>query len=270
MTHAVLFETLARDRTGRRPPSRRRGFTLLELVVVIGVIMLLAAILTPTLFDILNSARNTTLLATLKEVDSTVESWYHTNRGKYPTGWDSLVTATGSFYSRLPALTAGQPCGNAIKTATLTGEQVTRLKNAGITTVCDMIYNGTQTDGSNATLRASNGASPRTLAAGGTAAFVNVGSVGGAKMSFETTHDYIILGVGAGTDLVGPTGMIKDQPVIIHSQGCTSPAAAYCAPCVIFDLGVAGDIKYPAARYIGSVALSDGLFLYSEEKTSMY
>lgn len=281
MTHAALPDRPGRDRARRRPPNRRsRGFTLLELVVVVGVIMILAAILTPTLFDIFTSARGATLVANLKEVDTTVMGWFNTNRGKYPTGWDSLVTSSSGWYSYLPALTAGTPCGNAIKTGTLTAEQVQRLKNAGITTVCDMIYDGKQTDGSNATLRASNIASPRTLAKGGTIAFVNVilnaaGNIttpAGCKMLFNSTHDYAIFGVGAGTDLIGPTGMIKDQPMIVHPQGCSSPVTAYCAPCVIFDLGVPGDTSgdYAVAKYVGSVALSDGLFLYSEEKTSMY
>ena len=252
----------------------RRGFTLLELVVVIGIVMALAAILTVTLPDLFTSAHNATLVTNLKEIDDMVQTWANTHRGVYPNCWDSLVTSAGEFYQFLPRISPANPCGTYFKPTELKDHHVRRLRRAGITTVCHMTYDGTSSDAQNATLLASDVANPTTIASGMTLLFANVtGSMAGNKMQFDKTHDYVVFGVGRGTDLVGGTGLIKDQPVIIHTQGCTSPQTTYCAPAVIFDLGPATTTEGRdnfVAQYVGSVALAEGLFLFSEEKTTMY
>lgn len=262
------------------PPSRwgRRtscGFTLLELVVVIGIIMSLAGILTLTLPNLLKDANEASLVSNLKLCDDMIQSWQAAHRGSYPTGWDSLVTGT-SLYPYLPTNATGGIVGGCLEPLSLTAAHVERLKRANITTVCDMTrYTGSSTNAVNASYMAGNDTVPRTLATNGTLAKVNVNvtlsKTSSAQMEFNATHDYVVLGVGRGTDLVGVGGYIKDQPIVIHPEGCTSPKTVYCVPCAIFDLGVTTSNvtsrDSTVARFMGTVAVGENGFVYSEEAT---
>jgi len=71
----------------RRRPGRR-GFSLIELLVVIGVISLLATILTPNLMSIAHRARATKCLAQMHNMAKAVESYSGHNRGFVPQSCD--------------------------------------------------------------------------------------------------------------------------------------------------------------------------------------
>jgi type II secretory pathway pseudopilin PulG len=274
-----------------RPRRCARGFSLLELVVVIGIIMALAGILTLTLPDLLNSANQSSTFTNIKLCDDMIQSWASINSGRYPTGWDSLVNGS-SLYAYLPSISADdgsggtttQYVGNCLTTLTLDDVYVTRLKRAGITTVCDMTrYTGSSTNAINASYMAGNSSAPRTLASGGVIAQVNVSALptDRIKMEFATGRVYAVFGVGRGTcklddagtsiaqRFVGTGGFIKDQPLCIHDDGCTSPRTVYCVPCAIFDLGATSTGTMTGrdtavARYVGTIALGANGFLYSE------
>ena len=67
--------------------SRRAGFTLVEILVVIGIIMLLAAILFPTFSRAQESARQASCASNLKQIYFAVKA-YHADERRYP---DSLM-----------------------------------------------------------------------------------------------------------------------------------------------------------------------------------
>lgn len=52
----------------REKKSRRRGFTLLELLIVVSIILILAVIATPSFISALQSSRETSAIATAKNI----------------------------------------------------------------------------------------------------------------------------------------------------------------------------------------------------------
>jgi general secretion pathway protein G len=77
-----------------RNPQRRRlkgsdGYTLTEMLVVIGIIALIAAVLTPTLMGQMQRARAKTARLQLDTVASAVEL-YRSDVGSYPTSQQGL------------------------------------------------------------------------------------------------------------------------------------------------------------------------------------
>lgn len=77
-----------------RNPQRRRlkgsdGYTLTEMLVVIGIIALIAAVLTPTLMGQMQRARAKTARLQLDTVASAVEL-FRSDVGRYPTSQEGL------------------------------------------------------------------------------------------------------------------------------------------------------------------------------------
>jgi len=75
------------------------GFTLVELLVVLGIIALLAAVVAPQIVRYLGDARSDTATVQLKNIESALELYY-LDTGQYPsneTGLRSLIEAPPSI-----------------------------------------------------------------------------------------------------------------------------------------------------------------------------
>ena len=68
----------------------RRGFTLIELMVVMAIIAVLLTIAAPRYFQHLDRAREATLRQTLAVVRDAIDK-FHGDTGKYPETIDELV-----------------------------------------------------------------------------------------------------------------------------------------------------------------------------------
>ena len=70
---------------------RRRGFTLIELMVVLAIVATLISIVVPKYFSAVDQARETALKETLKVVRDAIDKHF-SDTGKYPETLDDLVT----------------------------------------------------------------------------------------------------------------------------------------------------------------------------------
>ena len=94
--------------------SKQKGFTLLELLVVIGIIGLLASIIVVNLTGARRRARDTKRIADIRQLQTAVEDYYGKN-GKYPNKIGDLVTGTQiPMWPLDPLAPAGTNCtGNS-------------------------------------------------------------------------------------------------------------------------------------------------------------
>jgi prepilin-type N-terminal cleavage/methylation domain-containing protein len=122
----------------------RDGLTLMELVVVLGVLALLAGLVVPKLADFADRSRSATQAYSTSDVSRQIEMYYGMNR-KYPDGWDLLTQSSDptSLFANMNALLTtsitttdggGTPttAGPILTTATLSSEQISALSNVGI------------------------------------------------------------------------------------------------------------------------------------------
>ena len=72
-------------------PCWRRGFTLIELVVVLAIVALLLALATPRYFHSIDKSKETILKANLAATHDALDKFYG-DTGKYPDRLDDLVT----------------------------------------------------------------------------------------------------------------------------------------------------------------------------------
>jgi general secretion pathway protein G len=89
---------LKRNLTGREIGLRRRGFTLLELLVVLLIIALLAGYVGPKLFGEVGKARSKTAASQMKGIESALDR-YRLDTGRYPStdqGLPALMTNVGN------------------------------------------------------------------------------------------------------------------------------------------------------------------------------
>jgi len=69
---------------------RRRGFTLVELLVVLSIVALLLTLAVPRYFGSLDKSKETVLRENLNQTRDAI-SRYYADKGKYPESLDALV-----------------------------------------------------------------------------------------------------------------------------------------------------------------------------------
>ena len=74
----------------KRNGTRQRGFTLLELIVVIAIIGILATIAMPALKNVPRRAQESVLKTNLRTLRDVIDQHYG-DKGRYPTSLQTLV-----------------------------------------------------------------------------------------------------------------------------------------------------------------------------------
>ena len=120
----------------RLHPVARKAMTLMELVVVIGIMALLAAITIPKLIDVFERSRSGTQAYSIAEASRMVETHYGIYK-KYPDGWDALTDSGSKIYSKLSPNLIGTTAtpGTFFTTHSLTDLQISSLSRVGMSHV---------------------------------------------------------------------------------------------------------------------------------------
>ncbi len=74
---------------------KNKGFTLLELMVVIAIISILAVVMIPNFVNARNAAKLTNCKTILRNISTVVEMYSQDNEGKYPAN-DFVITLIGN------------------------------------------------------------------------------------------------------------------------------------------------------------------------------
>ena len=98
----------------RTPCSQRRAFTLVELLVVIGIIAILISVLLPALSSARESANKIKCMAQLKQIGLAYLMYANDNKGDLPGIYKaySIAAGRGSITKYLPQNTYGPFVGN--------------------------------------------------------------------------------------------------------------------------------------------------------------
>lgn len=104
----------------------KKGFTLIELVIVIAILGILAGIAIPRFLNATATARGARIVADLRTIDSAIVI-YNAKTGKLPTATTDLTTAgtgTNPTQYQLLAVWPKPPVGAAIFPAAPTADSV--------------------------------------------------------------------------------------------------------------------------------------------------
>ena len=227
---------MQRKHTGR---SVKRGFTLVELVIVVGILVILAGLLLQNLDVFKLKANKGTAAANMADMSNVIRQ-YFAQYTVYPDRFDSLMDGSGSLWTAaaigddgLDSELPGGPIPNSpakLTTITLDNDGYLRsLNRMGITTVLDLDATSTAAPSNRFTV-------PRVLANGDTVATINPADDDGKEIIdhlypqqadpdnpvVPTGKMLVVMGIGPKNTMVGDT--VQEVPLypnrdVTHTYG---------------------------------------------------
>jgi len=80
----------------------KKGFTLIELMIVIAIIGILAAIAIPKFADLINKSKEGATKGSLASVRSAIQVYYGDNEGWFPADSLACLTTNSKYLSAIP------------------------------------------------------------------------------------------------------------------------------------------------------------------------
>ncbi len=234
------------------PGTGRRGFTLIELIVVLMILVGLAAVLIPAVSDMVARTNAGTASANISEVSNAIQR-YETLYLSYPDNMDGLMTDLVG--TDLDTLTTGLTAITA--DVTLTAGTLAPLTTAGITSI------GIHTAGDTTF----DLPTPTTIT--NTTIIKGLSAAAQVSLALETTGTlgkYVCFGIGSLSELNGTTNI--DAPVYFPENGTLNPETVYGRFIAVFQITDGTDplsrAKLVAVLTPTGEPLSDGMGNYFE------
>ncbi len=82
--------------------NNKKGFTLIELMIVVAIIGILAAIAIPKFADLINKAKEGSTKGGLSAVRSAIQVYYGDNEGWFPADSLACITLSAKYMSEIP------------------------------------------------------------------------------------------------------------------------------------------------------------------------
>lgn len=205
--------------------AARSGFTLIELIVVLMILVGLAGMVIPAVTDMVTRTHTSTASGNIGEVANAIAR-YETQYLQYPNNFDSLMTAfdTGNALDTLDEeiQTGGD---HALVEVTVTPGILETLEHAGITSL------GLHTAGDGTF----DAPTPTALAA--TDVVLGLSPAEQVALGLETTgvaNKYVVFGVGSINTAIGKT--MTEAPVEFPESGEVNPTTSYRRFLAVFDV----------------------------------
>jgi len=258
----------------RRGLSRRPGLTLMELVVVLGILIALAAILIPLFPSMIGRAHKASEATNTSELNKAMQLHAGLNNGNFPDGYDLLGDGT-NLAAYLPgnALNAtaadlATTLGGSLNPTALGAGRLNALNALGITQAWPM-FTTTQAEPFTPTFNPYSTAPTTTspLTATTVVAFVKAASISDAGLVTPTgvnpssNTQFVLFGVGNRCTMIGNT--LASAPHLFPDSNAENPANFYARFGVVFQVEDLAGNPLTLAKFVGAVAIEaagiDGL-----------
>ena len=82
--------------------NNKKGFTLIELMIVVAIIGILAAIAIPKFADLINKSKEGATKGALSSVRGALQVYYGDNEGVFPTDTLDILTSGAKYINSIP------------------------------------------------------------------------------------------------------------------------------------------------------------------------